>query len=308
MKFLVTGGAGFIGSHIAEELVRAGKGEVIVFDDLSVGKAENIPAGCTFIEGDVRQKKALVKAMKDVDVVFHNAAFVSIRGSFERLREELDINCVGTLNVLEAAVERGVKKVIFASSMAVYGEPRYLPVDDEHPLNPVSPYGLSKVRGEQYCKIFGEKYGLSTVALRYFNTYGLRQSPSPYVGVITTFINQAIKGEPLTIFGDGNQTRDFVWVKDVAQANILAAFSNVSGVFNVGSGDETSILMLADLIAKYLGSRKTNLEKPPGEVSRIFADISRARELLNYEPQGELQELLPTLIKRWSEKYVRSWR
>jgi len=308
MKFLVTGGAGFIGSHIAEELVRAGKGEVIVFDDLSVGKAENIPAGCTFIEGDVRQKKALVKAMKDVDVVFHNAAFVSIRGSFERLREELDINCLGTLNVLEAAVERGVKKVIFASSMAVYGEPRYLPVDDEHPLNPVSPYGLSKVRGEQYCKIFGEKYGLSTVALRYFNTYGLRQSPSPYVGVITTFINQAIKGEPLTIFGDGNQTRDFVWVKDVAQANILAAFSNVSGVFNVGSGDETSILMLADLIAKYLGSRKTNLEKPPGEVSRIFADISRARELLNYEPQGELQELLPTLIKRWSEKYVRSWR
>jgi len=308
MKFLVTGGAGFIGSHIAEELVRAGKGEVIVFDDLSVGKAENIPAGCAFIEGDVRQKKALVKAMKDVDIVFHNAAFVSIRGSFERLREELDINCLGTLNVLEAAVERGVKKVIFASSMAVYGEPIYLPVDDEHPLNPVSPYGLSKVRGEQYCKIFEEKYGLSTVALRYFNTYGLRQSPSPYVGVITTFINQAIKGEPLTIFGDGNQTRDFVWVKDVAQANILAAFSNVSGVFNVGSGDETSILMLADLIAKYFGSRKTNLEKPPGEVSRIVADISRARELLNYEPQGELQELLPTLIKRWSEKYVRSWR
>jgi len=308
MKFLVTGGAGFIGSHIAEELIRTGKGEVIVFDDLSVGKAENIPAGCTFIEGDIRHKKKLARAMKDVDLVFHNAAFVSIRGSFERLREELDINCLGTLNVLEAAVERGVKKVIFASSMAVYGEPRYLPVDDEHPLNPISPYGLSKARGEQYCKIFREKHGLSTVALRYFNTYGMRQSPSPYVGVITTFINQALNGEPLTVFGDGNQARDFVWVKDVARANILAAFSDVNGAFNVGSGIETSINQLADLVMKYLGGKTIHLEKPPGEVTRIVADISRTRKLLNYEPQGDLSQLLPTLIEGWSRKYRRSSR
>jgi len=308
MKFLITGGAGFIGSHIAEELVKAGKGEVIIFDDLSVGRAENIPAGCTFVEGDIRHKKKLARAMKGVDIVFHNAAFVSIRGSFERLREELDINCLGTLNVLEAAVDRGVKRVIFASSMAVYGEPSYLPVDEEHPLNPASPYGLSKARGEQYCRLFSEKYGLGTVALRYFNTYGLRQSPSPYVGVITTFINQALKGEPLTIFGDGHQTRDFVWVKDVAQANVLAAFSDVSGAFNVGSGRETSINLLADFVTNCLGGQKIHLEKPPGEVTRIVADISKTRELLNYEPQGDLPELLPTLIEWWAKRYRRSSR
>lgn len=303
MKFLVTGGAGFIGSHIAEELVQSKEGKVLIFDDLSVGKKENIPKGCEFIKGDIREKKKLFEAMKDVDVVFHNAAFVSIRGSFEKLRKELDANCLGTLNVLGTAIERGVKKIILASSMAVYGEPKYLPVDEKHPLNPISPYGLSKVRGEMYCKIF-EEHGITPVVLRYFNTYGTRQTPSPYVGVITTFVNQALRKKPLTIFGDGSQTRDFVWVKDVARANISAAFSKVKGEFNIASGTEISINQLADLIIKHLGGRKVFLKEPLGEVKRIYADISKAKRLLNYKPQGKISKLLPELINWWSDRHA----
>jgi UDP-glucose 4-epimerase len=302
MKFLISGGAGFIGSHVAEELIRDKKGEVIIFDNLSVGKRDNVPPGCTFIHGDIRDKKKLSELLKGIDIVFHEAAFVSIRGSFEKLWEDIDTNCLGTLNVLETAIQQGVKKMIFASSMAVYGEPKHLPVDEEHPLNPISPYGLSKVRGEMYCRLFAEKYGIIPIILRYFNTYGTKQTPSPYVGVITTFINQVLEKKPLTIFGDGNQTRDFVWVKDIAHATVLAAFSNVSGVFNIANGTEISINQLADMIIEHLGEgEKIYLDEPLGEIRRMCSDISKARKFLNYEPQGKLEHLLPSLIDWWRD-------
>lgn len=304
MKFLITGGAGFIGSHIAEELIKSKKGEVIVFDNLSVGKKENIPKGCRFIKGDIRNEAAIIKATKSVDVVFHNAAFVSIRGSFDMLKHEVDNNVYGALNVLEATVKNKVKKLVFASSMAVYGEPKVLPVEEDSQPRPISPYGFSKLRGELYCKIFQDKFGIDTTVLRYFNTFGIRQTPSDYVGVTTTFINQALAGKPLTIFGDGKQTRDFVWVKDIARANVLAAFSKKSRgeIFNIASGSEISINDIADAINKQTGSGKKYLSVPGGEISRIRADTSRAKKVLGYEPKGDLLTMIPTLVDWWKEK------
>jgi UDP-glucose 4-epimerase len=303
MRVLITGGAGFIGSHIAEEILKTKKDcKVVVYDNLTVGKMKNIPEGCVFIKGDVRDKNSLIEAMENVDVVFHNAAFVSIRGSFERLRETLESNFMGTLNVLEACVEANVKKIVFASSMDVYGEPQYVPVDEKHPLNTKSPYGLSKVTGELLCKVFKETYGLDYVILRYFNTYGTRQTLSSYVGVTTIFINKALNKDILTVFGNGNQTRDYVWVNDVARANVLAGFSNVVGIFNVGSGQEVSVNQIADMIIKNLGGEKKYLDAPPGEIQRISADMKKAKEVLGFQPQGKLEEKMPELIEWWKQQ------
>ena len=300
MKFLVTGGAGFIGSHIAEELIKYG--EVRILDNLKIGKKEYVLNGCEFVNGDINDSKAVLDAMKGVDVVLHNAAFVTIRGSFERMRDVIENNFLGTLNVFEAAKNSGVGRIIFASSMDVYGEPQILPVTEDHPLNTRSLYGLSKISGEMFCKIFEEKYGIGCTVLRYFNTYGIRQTPSPYVGVITTFINQALRGETLTVYGDGNQTRDYVWVKDIAQANMLAALSKKSGVFNVGSGEELTVNQIADMIINEIGGKKKYLKAPPGEITKMRADISKARRELGYDPKGVLGNKMPGLIDWWKER------
>lgn len=305
MRFLITGGAGFIGSHIAEGLLESGRGEVIVVDNLKVGKIGNIPKGCRFYRCDIADKKKLAGLFKSVDVVFHNAAFVSIRGSFNalNLREEIETNCVGTLNVLEASAKGKVKKVIFASSMAVYGQPQYLPVDEKHPTLPISPYGLSKLRGEFYCRIFNENLGIPTVILRYFNTYGVRQTPSDYVGVITTFINQLINKKPITIFGDGQQTRDFVSVKDVVQANLSAAFCDASGIYNVASGEDLAIGALADLIIRSFGrGKQIYQDKPSGEIDKIRANVSRITQELNFSPKENIKQSLPAIIDWWKHK------
>lgn len=302
MRFLVTGGAGFIGSHIAEELLEPSRGEVLILDNLSVGKRENVPDGASLIEGDLKDREILRQILPGIDVVFHNAAFVSIRGSFEKLEKDLEVNCMGTLNLLRESAEAHVKKFIFASSMAVYGDAKMLPVCEEVPPVPNSPYGLSKVRGEMYCRIFQEKFGIQTIVLRYFNTFGPRQTPSAYVGVLTTFINQALDGRPLTIFGDGRQSRDFVGVKDVARANILALDCPQSGIFNVGSGTEVTINEIAEEILRYIGGgERVHLPAPPGEVPRMLADIERARKILGFVPQEEIKKSIPGLIEEWKK-------
>lgn len=300
-KALVTGGAGFIGSHIAEALVAEGFDEVIALDNLTVGRRENVSAGVTLVVGDIRDAQLLRTVLEGAEAVFHNAAFVSIRGSFDRLEDDLDVNCNGTLRLLRASVEAQVKKFVFASSMAVYGEPATFPVREDTPLLANSPYGLSKGRGEMYCRIFAERHGIETTVLRYFNTFGPRQTPSPYVGVVTTFISQALSGRPLTVYGDGSQRRDFVGVKDVANANILALRRTGGGVFNVASGSELSVEEVADEILRCLGKgEKVHLPPPSGEIPRMLADISRARDLLAFTPTRELRRSIPELIREIS--------
>lgn len=301
MKCLITGGAGFIGSHIAQKLLKLGH-QVVVFDNLSVGKEENIPTGCTFIKGDIKNYAEIKAALVGTEILFHEAAFVSIRKSFDKLEEEMQNNCVGMLNVLKAAAENKVKKIIFASSMAVYGQPEKIIATEKDRTVPNSPYGLSKLRGEMYLKIMAEKFGINYVVLRYFNTYGIKQTPSDYVGVTTIFINQALAGKPLTVFGDGQQTRDFVWVEDIAQANILAAFSDKKGIYNIGSGQQVSIKEIAEAIHRELNAEIVYQPAPGGEIDHIQADIELAKQKLNYQPQGKFFEILPEIISWWKNK------
>jgi UDP-glucose 4-epimerase len=295
-KAFITGGAGFIGSHICERILDSGK-QAVVFDNLSVGLKDNIPKNAEFIKGDILNQKELENAMKGCDTVFHEAAFVSIRGSFEKLRQEVNANCIGTLNVFEAAVNSGVKKLIYASSMAVYGHPQNILAKESDLTIPNSFYGSSKLRGEEYAKLFEKEYGLKTVCLRYFNTYGIRQTPSPYVGVATIFINNVLNNKPMVVYGDGTQTRDFVWVNDVAQANLLAADSKISNeIFNVGSGKSRSILEIAKMIQDRIGGKIEFGPIPQGEIKNITADISKIREKLNFNPIGELDKELDNII------------
>jgi UDP-glucose 4-epimerase len=301
VKVAVTGGAGFIGQHLVKKLVqRNDVSEVVVLDNLSVGKRENVAQDAILRWCDIRDKDDLLENLAGVDVVFHQAAFVTIRGSFSRLRYDLHVNDLGTLNVLESARDSHVSKVVVASSMAVYGQPRSLPVRETDCSMPISPYGFSKLKGEFYCELFRRMYGLKTVALRYFNTYGAGQTLSDYVGVLSIFINQAIKGQPLTIYGDGRQTRDFVHVDDVADANILAGFGDAEGTFNIASGKEISINEIAEWVMRETSCpEKVHLASPPGEINRIVADISKAKRELGFEPRGELRNTLSELIDWW---------
>jgi len=219
-RALVTGGAGFIGSHLSRALLKEGL-EVTILDNLSVGKKENIPGGCKFIHGDIRSIKDVKGALEGIDIVFHEAARVSIRSSVAMFYEDAEHNILGTLNVLKCCMKSSVKKIVYASSMAVFADcdsPRQ--INEEYPKEPLSPYGISKLASEKYCYQFSYDTGIHCHVLRYFNTYGVGQTLSPYVGVITIFINRLIEGKPPVIFGDGEQRRDFVHVSDIVSANI----------------------------------------------------------------------------------------
>jgi UDP-glucose 4-epimerase len=294
-RVLVTGGAGFVGSHLADALVA--DNDVRVLDDLSTGRRENVPEGAELIEGDVRDPDALEAATAGVDLVFHEAAVVSVARSTERPVETDLTNVDATLRLLERARETGAR-VVFASSAAVYGPPASVPVDEAHPTRPTSPYGVSKLAADLYVRLYASLYGVPTVALRYFNVYGPGQPGGDYSGVISTFREQALAGEPITVHGDGEQTRDFVHVDDVVRANLRAATTPAVGAaYNVGTGETVTIRELAEWVRDLAGSdsRITHVEPRDGDIRHSRADTTAASEDLGFAARIPLDEGLATL-------------
>lgn len=298
-RALVTGGAGFIGSHIVESLLARGL-EVVVLDNFSTGRRQNLPSsGVEILEGDIRDRSLVSQALRGVDIVYHEAARVAIRSSVNNLVEDAETNIMGLLTVLNALPGSSVRKLVFASSMAVYGDAIELPIGEDHPLDPRSAYGLSKLAGEKYCLMVGEMHNVDIVVLRYFNTFGPRQTLTPYVGVITIFSNRLLAGEPPVIYGDGSQVRDFIYVGDVAQANMAAMETDIrAGVFNVGTGQPTSVSEIARLLGEQLNSSLTPLFAPRQfeEPNDSVADMARARAVLEFEAKETLAEKLPEVI------------
>lgn len=296
-RILVTGGAGFIGSHLAEALTDAN--DVVVYDSLDAGDRSYVPGEATLIEADLRDRDTLETAVANTDRIFHNGALVSVEQSVRSPRESHDVNVSATLSLLDIARRYDVP-VIVASSAAIYGDPASIPIDETHPTEPVSPYGLEKLAIDHYARLFFEQYSLPTVSLRYFNVYGPRQSSGNYAGVIDAFRRQIRSGGPITIHGDGTQTRDFVHVEDVVQANLRAANTPaaVGSAFNIGTGTETTIRRLASSIANTMEADvdQTFVDARSGDISRSRADIGRARKALGYEPTVPLADGLETVL------------
>ncbi len=297
MRCLVTGGAGFIGSNTVDELVRRGH-DVVVLDDLSTGKASNL-AGVrkqiSLIEESITNLQAVRRACAGVDCVIHLAAQTSVPRSVKDPLETNLINVDGTLNVLVAARERGVRRVVFASSCAVYGAPSALPIRESAEAAPISPYGVSKLVGEVYGKLFQETYGLECVALRYFNVFGPRQdSGSPYSGVLSLFCTALLEGTQPTVYGDGEQSRDFVYVGDVVETNLLAAESNRAPghIFNVGTGNRYTLNQTLAILKKLTGRSSGARSAAAREVDirDSQADIALARDVLGYHPRFSFEE------------------
>ncbi|MCK4647171.1 MAG: SDR family oxidoreductase [Candidatus Aminicenantes bacterium] len=308
-KYLITGGAGFIGSHISEELVKRDY-EVRIIDNFLTGKKENIASlldKIELIEGDIKDFKTCQYALEGVDFVLHQAALPSVPRSIKDPLATNENNIRGTLNVLLASREAKVKKVVFASSSSVYGDDTHLPKIEGRQGSPLSPYALSKLVGEHYCRIFSRIYGLSTVFLRYFNIFGPRQDPfSQYAAVIPNFITKMLKGEKPIIFGDGEQSRDFTFVSNVVEANILASKAqDVSGeAFNIACGERTTVNSLANTINEVLNKNidPVHDEPRPGDVKNSYAEISKARKMLKYEPLVPFNEGLKKTINWYQER------
>jgi len=304
---VVTGGAGFIGSNLVRALL--GENEVIVIDDLSTGNLENIrdiidDQSIMFVKGSVTDLDLLQETFKNVDYVFHEAAIPSVPRSVKDPIKSNYANVNGTLNVLVAARDNVVEKVVYASSSSAYGDTPVLPKKEDMKPTPLSPYAVSKLVGEYYCQVFAEVYRLSTVSLRYFNVYGPWQDPaSEYAAVIPRFISRVLNGESPVIFGDGSQTRDFTFVRDAVNANILAAKSTATGVFNIAGGRRISINELAQLVMRIIGKDIDVVydDPQPGDIMHSLADISKAKEELGYEPGFDLTKGLEETLK-WFQK------
>lgn len=294
MKALITGGAGFIGSNLVRQLLEDGH-QVTVLDNLSSGYSSNLtsfPDAC-FVEGDIRDEFAVAEAIKGAEVVFHLAASVGNKRSIDHPLLDAEINVMGTLKVLEAARKAGVRKIVASSSAGIFGELKTLPIREDHSVEPDTPYGSSKLCMEKECLAYAKLYDIEAVCLRYFNVYGPNQRFDAYGNVIPIFAFKMLRGEQITIFGDGEQTRDFVNVRDVVQANIKAAETRgVSGAFNTGSGGRITINKLVDLlrVASGLDPLVEHGAPRPGDVRHSLADISAAREAFGFQPTVSLEE------------------
>ncbi len=309
MRYVVTGGAGFIGSHITETLASRGD-EVVILDNLFSGKVENIQhlldkPTVTLLKGSITDQPLLQKACKDADGIFHEAAITSVPRSVKDPLASNEVNINGTLNVLVAAQKCGVKKIVYASSSSVYGDTPTLPKREDMVPNPKSPYAITKLAGEYYLKVFHELYGMDTVSLRYFNVFGPRQDPhSEYSAVIPKFITKILHHESPVIYGDGSQTRDFTYVKDVAQANVRAMDSSAQGIFNVAYGSRISLIDLAHNIMESMGEERTLTFEPSrsGDIHDSLAAISAAQQAFGYAPQYTVKTGLQETIQWYQDQ------
>jgi UDP-glucose 4-epimerase len=308
MHVLVTGGAGFIGSHIVEELLHRGA-SVRVLDNFSSGKRGNLESfhgDLEIREGDLRDAEAIKSATRAVELVFHLAAFISVPQSMLEPEDCFSTNVAGTTTLLEAARQAGVRKVVLSSSTAVYGDTDKFPTDEQTPLMPLSPYALSKQVNELYARLYTQTYNLPVVALRYFNVYGPRQNPnSAYAAAISIFAQRLVNGEPITIYGDGKQSRDFIFVKDVVRANLQAAESDAAGeVFNICTGHETTLLDLLEELSELSPHQpEVRFEPPrPGDIYRSLGNPEKAAEALGFRAGISLSDGLAQTVEWMKNK------
>ena len=312
-KITVTGGAGFIGSHLVERLLERGA-EVTVLDNLStsdVGNLGGMVDDIRFIEGDIRDRETVRKAVRGADTVFHEAALGSVPRSIEDPLTSNEINVEGTLNVLIAARDEGVRRMVFASSSSVYGDTPTLPKQEDMSPTPTSPYGVTKLAAEMYCRAFTPVYGLETVSLRYFNVFGPRQDPeSMYAAVIPRFTTRFLENQSPEIYGDGEQSRDFTYVANVVDANLLAmsTTTGIGGAFNVAAGDPITLNELAVRLKQLTGAKVdvTYSESRPGDIRHSFADIGAARSALGFEPGVTLSEGLNLTVEWYTAELSRA--
>jgi UDP-glucose 4-epimerase len=304
-RILVTGGAGFIGSNLVGELVRS-RNEVTVLDNFTSGYRKNLEpfSNVRIIEGDVRDKNVVEEAVRGNEVIFHIAASVGNKRSIDDPLSDAEINVMGTLNVLESARKCGVRKIITSSSAAIFGELKTIPIKEDHPAEPDTPYGCTKLCEEKLCLAYSKLYPMEIICLRYFNVYGPNQRYDAYGNAIPIFVFRMLQGKPLVIYGNGEQTRDFVHVEDVVRANILAAESNgISGAFNIASGTRIIVNSLVRIITKDRGTscRIEYTDKRPGDVLHSLADISLAQKTFSYTPSVGIEKGIKEYIA-WAKQ------
>jgi UDP-glucose 4-epimerase len=311
MRILVSGGAGFIGSHTVDALVAAGAHRVCVLDNLSSGRRENVNPAARFHRADLCDAEAVRRAVEEEkpEVVVHLAAQMDVRRSVADPAFDAGVNLVGFLNLMEAARRHGLRRVVFSSTGgAIYGEQKQFPCDEDHPARPVSPYGVAKLATEKYLFFYRVQYGIDYVALRYANVYGPRQDPHGEAGVVAIFCGRLLKGEPCTIFGDGLQTRDYVFVEDVVRANIAALDAAVLGPVNIGTGVETNVNELYAVLAALasVDRRAQHAAERPGEQRRSVISAARAKKSLGWRPLVELHDGLVRTLDFFKERAGKS--